>query len=231
MQNLLKSLPESVKQVIMATLPLAIVVILFVTVGRFGISKVSDLRSQITQGQVEQTILTQKLNLLQELSSVATQGTGFAIIALPSDNWSLTVISQLKILAGGNGVTLSSIKSGSATTNQLGLSEADISFTAEGARAQIIFFIKGIAEIAPITSVDKIRFAESTGTVKADITVKSYWAPLPKTIPAVDQPMTDLTSVEKQTLTQISSLTQPILNQTTPLVPSTGPGNPNPFGQ
>jgi hypothetical protein len=228
MQNLLKDVPENIKQAMAAAIPFLVVVVLFIVVGNFGISKVAGLRSQIALANSQQATLTQKLNILQSLSTVAAQGSIFTTAALPDSNPSLLISSQLKVLAGTTGVVILSIKSGTAGVDASGMSRADIAFTINGGRDQVISFLKGISSIAPVTLIDKISLTETSGVTKADISVKSYWASLPKTIPAVDQAITDLTADEKKVLGQVSSLLQPIFTQ---VVSATASANPNPFGQ
>lgn len=228
MNNLLKKLPEGVRQTLIASLPLTIVIILFLVVGNFGISKVLEVRDQIKIAQANEATISQKLNLLQTISGAAATGAISATAALPDSNPSLTVISQLKFIAAQSGVVLSSIKSSVGPLNSAGLTEADISFTADGASFQIFGFLDGTAQIAPITIVDKVKMVESAGAVRADINVKSFWAPLPKTIPNITQPITDLSANEKLTLTKINALIQPTFVQVTP---SQGGVNTTPFGQ
>jgi hypothetical protein len=228
MQNLLKGVPENVKQVLSAAVPFAIVVILFLMVGNFGISRVTDLRSQITEATSQKAALTQKLNILELLSVVVAQSGSLTTSALPDSNPSLLVSSQLKLLAGNAGMIISSMKSGAAGVDASGLSRVDISLTVTGARAQVIGFLKSIDGIAPVTLIDKIGLSETGGVTKADVSVKSYWAALPKTIPAIDQAITDLTADEKKVLTQIGDLFQPAFIQ---VASSSSSINPNPFGQ
>lgn len=229
MQNLLKGLPESVQQTISAGLPLAIVIILFVLVGEFGLPKVVEIRAEISSAENSQNTMTQKLKLLQTFSSTASLVTSAANAAVPPTDPSLEVIPQVRTVAAGSGIQLSSIKTSSGQANDSGLNQSVVSFTAEGTRQQIFSFIDGLTKVAPIIIVDKINISEAAGSDKADITADSYWADLPKTIPSIDAPISDLTPAEKGTLSSISNLTQPVF---TVLTPSGNTGaNPNPFGQ
>ena len=228
MENLIRGLPASVKQTLVAIMPLFVVTVLFVFVGNFGIGKISDLRGKITQAENDQATLTQKLGLLRTLSATAATSISAVTSALPDTNSSLSVISQLKSVALLNGVALTSIKSNIGPTSGSGLNEADVSFNADGTRAQLITFLDSISGISPITVLDKVKLLESAGTDRAGVNVKSFWVSLPKTIPAVTQPITDLSSAEKATLTKISGLIQPTFNQ---VAPSEGGINQNPFGQ
>src|SRR5947209_4536001 len=112
MNDFLKKTPESVKLALSSSLPLVIVIILFIIVGNFGISKISDLQSQITQAQNDQNVLKGKLNLLQNVSAEVAAGSDISIAALPDANPSLVVVSQLRILASQNGLIITGIKTG-----------------------------------------------------------------------------------------------------------------------
>jgi len=204
------------------------VVVLFIFVGNFGVSKVIGVRSQITSAQNSEATLTQKLNLLQTLSTTASAGAPVAASAVPDANPALSVISQLKTLALQNGVVITGIKSTSGVSASSGMSEAAISFAVDGAIPSVFDFLAGTATVAPIMVVDKITIAEALGSIKADVSVKSYWADFPKTIPSIDAPVTDLTAAEKKTLTTVTGLTQPAFTQVTASQEGT---NPNPFGQ
>ena len=226
--KLFKNLPESVRQTITAGFPLFLVIIFFIFVGKYGISKVTDIRSQIESAQSSEMVLTQKLSVLQTVSSMAESGARASSLAVPATNPSLIVVSQLRNLAAGNGVILSAIKSTTGASTASGLNQAIISFTVDGARPQVFSFLSGIDKIAPISLVDKIRITESGGGLRADIGVKSFWAEFPKTIPSVTTPISDLTPAEKETLTKILGLIQPSFTEVTA---AQGEANPNPFGQ
>ena len=228
MSNLTKGLPVSVKQTLIAALPLVIVAVLFALVGNFGISKVQDIGSQIKSAESDQAALNQKLSVLQTLSSLAASGTGPAVSALPDKNPALLAISQLKFIASEDGVTLSQLTAGGGVGGETGLSVTGISFSAEGTRSQIISFLTDTAKVAPLIVLSSFKISENGVEVKTDITAKSFWAGLPKTIPPVTQAISDLTDAEKETLARITNLTQPTFIQVTP---STGNINPSPFGQ
>ena len=227
MQNAFKSIPENIRQPFVAALPLLIALVLFLVVGKFGYSKVVEVRSKIAESQKIEKTLTQKLNLLQALAIDTLQKSGYATSAVPDANPSLSTISQLKMLAATNGVIISGIKSNLGTTDAGGLNESVVSFSLEGPKSQIFAFLTGLASFSPITIADRVKFSELAGVMKADLSVKSYWASFPKTIPSVTAPITDLTADEKARLAKVSALTQPVF---VTINPSTEV-NPNPFGQ
>lgn len=229
MQKLLDGIPASIRQGLFAVIPLVIVFILFISVGKFGIGKISDLRNEITEGNNTVATLTQKLNILQSISATVAQGSAQASVALPDTNPSLVVISQLKSLAVSNGLAVSGVKSATGPINPSGLGEASITFTVDGPRDAVFAMLAATANMAPIMVLDKVKISESAGALRADAVVKSFWAPLPRSIPAVTQPIKDLSQAERQILTDIQSLTQPAFTET--VTTEVSGVNTAPFGE
>jgi hypothetical protein len=222
-------MPESFRQTISACIPLLVVIILFAIVGKFGVTKVIEIRSKVTAAENTTATLTQKLNLLQTISSTVSLGAPLANSALPALNPSLAVSSQLKTLALQDGVLVSSVKSNAGGVSLSGLHEADLSFIADGTRQQVFKLIEDMATIAPVTVINEIRVSENAGALRAGVSAKSYWADLPKTIPAIDAPITDLSQDEKETLGKINALLQPQFTQIT--ASQSGGTNLSPFGE
>jgi len=222
-----KFITESARQTINSAVPLIIAVILLLVVGKFGISKISEVKNDINKTKVDQTILTQKLKLLQVLDKIVKTNGGVVFTALPDKNSSLIVISQLKLMAIKSGILVSGVKSSSALSVLPGINEAGITFSVFGSREKVFEFIKIISNIAPVSHVVKISLTEEIGGTRADLNVKTYWTDLPKNIPAIKTPITDLSTTERESLSRISTLIQP---EFTTLAPSTEI-NPIPFGE
>jgi len=228
MQKILESIPQNIKLIISSVLPLSIVLILFIIAVPFGISKISDIQTQIDTATRNKTILSQKLSLLQSLSATASQDSSTALSALPDSNTSLVAVSQIKNISSQNGISVSGIKAGSEIDDPSGASHVAVTFQATGSRAQIISFLKSIANMAPITLVDKIKINGIGGAEVADITIQSYWSAFPKNLPSLTTPITDLTPAEENVLSSISSLSQPTFLV---VPPSEGNGKTDPFSK
>ncbi len=217
---------ENVLIVIKAVLPFVVVIILFIVVGNFGFGKITEIRDQVAGAQNEQKTLTQKLDVLKNIQTLGAQSSNLVAAVLPDNNPSLSVVSQIKILAGNAGIILSQVKAGSPTVEASGLSAVSITFGANGPRAQVESFINTISSFAPISIVNRIKITESApGAATANITVKSFWAPFPTKIPPVTSAIVDLTPAEKQTLQNLGSLTQPIFTA----IQSSPGGRSDPF--
>jgi len=229
MNKFLDSVPENQKQIIKSVAPLVIVLILFLIVGKFGFAQISKIRSQIKSAEKSESILTDKLSILRSVAQTSATGANSVLFALPKSNPALQTISQLKVLASQNLVVLSDVKSTAGISSSSDLSSVNVSFVLTGTREQIISFIKGLDTIAPVTFVSKMDLSELAGVNVANVTTKTFYAPLPKTIPTVTQPITDLTPSEKDQLVKILGLTPPVFGEYT--VTTISEVNPNPFGQ
>lgn len=207
-------------------LPLLGTIILFVIVGQFGFGKIFEIRAQIGTAETNQKTLTQKLDILRNISGTGAQMSNFAVAALPDSNPSLAIMSQIKILAGSNLLAISELKVGSPVVDPTGVSMVGISFNLTGTMTQIESFVESVDNLAPISNVDKIKLSESaSGSALGVISVKSFFAPFPTKVPAITQAIPDLTVDEQTTLQNISKFTQPTFSE----VPAASAGKTDPF--
>lgn len=222
-----KNVPENLRKPISAFMPFAIVIILFIFVGNFGLSKIREIRGKISLAQRDQTVLTQKLQLLQTVGETVGVSVNAATAALPIENPALSVISQIKAAASENSVSISGLKSGTAIEAGPGISKVDLVFDAAGSREQILAFFKKIGSIAPITVVDRVRVNSSGGNMLANVSVRTFWAREPEKLPASTDPITNLTTDEQSVLDEVSALSAPTFVE----VPPAEGGKADPFVQ
>jgi hypothetical protein len=228
MTSIVENVPEGDKQILKSVAPLVIVLVLFIITGKFAITQITNVRNQISLAKKSQSVLSEKLKTLRSSAQISADGSGVALIALPKSNPSLQVISQLKMLASSNLALIEGLRSNVTESSTDEILHVTTSFSLVGPKDAIIAFVKGVDTIAPITFVEKMELVEDAGLSSATITTRTYFASLPKTIPTVTQPITDLTLSEKDLLTQLSKLSQSAID--TP-APSSGSGtNANPFG-
>lgn len=219
---------ENVIVFLKSILPLFVVLILFVLVGQFGFGKISDLRDQIGAAEISQGVLTQKLDILRNISVSGATQSNLATAALPDSNPLLSVMSQIKILSGSSGLSLTDLKAGSPSIDPSGLSSVTVSFNVAGSKDQIETFIKSIGSIAPLSVVEKVTIVQlDPSAAQGTINIKSFWAPFPTKVPAITQAISDLTPAEQQIMQSISNLKQPTFSS---LQPAQG-GKSNPFSQ
>lgn len=196
----------------------------FVTIRVISNQIASQRNKLLTQLKKEQ-ILEQKTELLRNLDTTLVTRADLTSFALPSQNSSFVTISQLKNLASENLISITNLKVG-AETKEGNISGADIGFDAEGPMESVLLFLKRIGEVAPIILIDKAQLNDTGGISRATLKVKVFWADLPKTLPAISEPLNDLTNEEKEILVKIIELSPPDFSILEPEVPRE---NSNPF--
>lgn len=202
------------------------IVLAFFLVGNLVYGKISELLLQNDVAQKMSTTLKNKLSSLQANQSQVSDLAQSLTNALPAANTSLETASQLKLIAAENVLTLQNFSSGQEVVDG-GIMHVDIVFDAEGQADSILNFLVATNTIAPINKVKRLKLTGGTngGPARANVLISSYWAQFPTKIPAVSDPLQDITPEEQTLLTQLTSLRQP---QFVELSPEAG-GKADPF--
>ncbi len=195
--------------VIRAVVPLLVIIVLFVFLGKIGFGKISEIRSQIASARHDQAVLTEKLDILRTVAVNGVQDSNIATNSLPDSNPTLLAMSQLKTLAAGSGLLLRSLKSSSVVTSEQQLNSVLLEFNITGTKSGIETFLSDIRTFSPISVLDSAKVTQSGDILMATITVRSFWAPFPSKLPSTIEEFSDLTPDEKETLANLSALTQP----------------------
>lgn len=225
----MKNIPEKYLVVINAVLPLIVIIVLFVILGKLAFRKISDIQNQIATAKHDKQVLTEKLDLFKSMAVSGVQDSNEVSASLPDTNPSLSVVSQLKRLALENGLLFNSVKSQSDQQQQDSeIKTVRLSFELFGGDTEIKNFLLTLNSIAPITVLNgaKITRVESGYSGKIDIT--AFWADFPKTRPASIEEYQDLTEDERNILSTIRTLRQPQFVNLPSVVEG---GKENPFSQ
>lgn len=212
----MKKVNADVKAIIKAVGPFVIAVFLFLWMVKFGFGKVSELRLKEAEAEKNNLILDQKLTILNQLDPTTISMSSTSVAALPAENPSLAVLSQLRVLASERGLALTNLKTGSEVLDKSGLKKVEVTFDIESSRGPILEFLATIKNFAPISLIDKVKINEAAGVARATITIKAFWSELPVALPPITQAMSDLTPDERLTLDSISTLTQPEFTEILP---------------
>lgn len=221
-------LTADLKTLLVATLPLLGTVLVAIFIFKFGLAKVSDIRSKVALSKKNETVLSQKLDLLTNISDNALAYSTLTSNALPQNNSALATISQIKRLAVQYAVSVSNIKTSTELSDRIGVKKMDITFDVNGPRPSVLSFLGGIKSFAPIVTLEKVKFSESGGVMRGEVAVKTYWADLPKKLPSLTDKISELTSAEISLLTELQGLVQPEFVEIPPAEGNTG--RTDPFG-
>ena len=226
MKNLdFKSLAKGGPQILIPAAVFLVMLGLTFLGGKFAYRQISSLRDKISQEKKSYNILSQKVAFLQEYREQLETGSDKSVFALPKANSSLVASSALKKLALGSGVFLSNIKTSAEVKDEDDLSRVDLTFEAEGGKEALFSFLTQIGNLAPIISIENVKITQSAGNYQAAVTSRTFFTPLPEKLPALTEPVKQLTDNEKKLVEEISKLSPPDFLEVAP----TTAGKENPF--
>ncbi len=219
--SLIRSISPNIKVMAIPVIVLAVVVTLFVYMINVGYSRITKQIEEYKTNQGIEGVLSGKLTLLKNVQSEVEDNTDTTILALPDRNPATWSISQLRQESIKNQVTMDSINVSNPASIEENLNTMDIDIHVVGEDiAKVLNFLMGLTTYAPISTIREAQMEKSQGGgLEASVKTSIYWSQLPLTLPAIDEPVNDLTSEEKQILNQISSLTRPTFTTLEPAAP------------
>ena len=189
---------------------------------RVGFKNAITKFKELQESQKKERILEEKLTTLNQLQNVILGKTEVSILALPSENPALLGISQLKSLANENTVFIHDNELGASVKFEEEITKAILSSTLDGEMNSIINFLKNIPSLAPLMNLDEIQIKTISGTsVRSEIKTAVFWSALPTKFSSITEPVSDLSSEERQILERISNLKIPSFTVVTPQAPGT----------
>lgn len=219
-------IPQKMKAMLLPLALLLAMIALSVIVFKVGVARISVQRADFRKAVKNETILAQKQQVLQTLESNILSYADAATIAMPDKNPSLIALSQLKTLAENNGLNLSEIKIGSKTSDKSGTFKTTILFEAEGALFQVLNYLVSIKSMAPLSVINRVDITQRGEVIRASVSLVVFWAPLPTKLPAISEPVRELSADETNLITELSNLEEPLFTEVLPAAPS---GRIDPF--
>lgn len=198
---------------------LGLFILLSAVIYKLAVSQIPLQRGKFSAQMRKEQTLKQKSELLRTLEKSILEQADLTSFALPNKNASFAVVSQLNKLAGENLVFITNLRIGGETKDG-NLSSSDLGFDVEGTVSSVLSFLKGVGNIAPITLIDKIQLNQTQDVARATVRVKTFWADFPSTLPAVSEPIEDLTKEEEEILVKVVNLTPPDFVNLEPQAPT-----------
>lgn len=212
-------IPASIRIILTPSLILLALIFLVVAMVKIGLPQIGKQSQALSNAEKNERILAQKEATLRDISGTVLSQAESASVALPEKNPALITLSQLRLLAGNSGVILKNIKVGTGA-EEASLFNVGISFDAEGPLSSVLDFLGSVKNISPITSVQRVKMTQIGSLLNAETSLKGYWSPFPKSLPALTEPITSLTSSDKDTLDKILALTPPTFSEVAPGEPT-----------
>lgn len=210
LESIKKGLPVgNIQIILLPLLSLMALLLLFVFSVKTGVSKIQVLQSNINSQKGVENTLRQKEDLLKSVEGSVSDQTAVVNSALPGKNPVLLTMYQVRSLGLDGLVRLSGSKVGTTGTKESSLDAIGMTFNIQGQIEDVLKSINKLKLITPLTVIDKVEFQIDGYNANADVSISSYWSPLPEKIPSLTQPVSDITQEEKDILSSLFSLTQP----------------------
>lgn len=217
--------------------------ILFVLIGVFLVflswffiipktKQVFEAKNAFSQEKNRLKQLQTKLADLESLNEFELQErTNLSLKAIPDKKNVIGVMSSLRTQAAEGGLAIESLSvspgelaaTGSAKAS---LGKLDFKLEIKGSLEKILDLFGKIQESLPLVSLKQVKIGLSADNATVELTLESYFLPLPQTLGTIDSPVPKLTSDEEKVLTQISKFSYlPAAS----FPPGTGRANPFSF--
>lgn len=203
-----------------------IILVLTLTLLLPRISQILKIRQTLAQEKVRLSKLTQKVADLEGLDEPELSAKADLMISsLPAEKDIPRIFATLKSLGSEAGVTLESIKVApgelstvSAQPRAKGPPVLSFEISAKGAMEAIKSFLGQVESTIPVMQTTDVSLTRTEGEVKADISLDTYFLPLPKTLGAVETPLVKITPNEELLYQEIARFTTPLTEGALPSV-------------
>lgn len=212
------------------TPPLVVLIVIFVfslTLGQFMFDKMTEIRTNITNLEELNKKLDAKKDLLASAPETdLSKHSKTVVAAIPSDDFSLLLLSTMRALANNSNVLVSGFKLDSKG-GEKGTNLAELNIATQGNLQGTLAFLNEIKKTSPLMRIGKIGFSIKEGSkVTTNLAINTVWKPLPSTIAKTESNIETLRASEIDLLTKLGELKRPQGLNYSVLAPQ---GRENPF--
>lgn len=199
-------------------------------VGAYFVNQFTTLSESQAKLTDEIAVLTQRKTVLESVNNVTSDNTSRAQLALPIENNSLTLLSQIRTIATELGLVIKNLDLVAQPASGPSLAQSTLNFDVDGTSVSIMKFIFELKKVAPVMSVDTLSMVASSGNAGASaiVSVRSPWAPIPTKLPALSEAIVSLSPQETELSSELASYRYPFTTESV-ATGSGGTGRANPF--
>lgn len=212
--------PKDLKPLALPVFLILVIIALFFVGYKTLWGRIADERAKLNTARKNEATLVQKRDLLSQVGSEISPYIDAATISIPEKNSSLLMISQLRQVVSQNVLEATDIAVSSPNSAEKGMSRVQLQFQVDGDLNQLISFINQFQNVAPIPQVEQVSITNVGGTSRAEVSLNVYFAPFPEQLPPLTEPVSELTSEERELLDILSQLQLPPLLGVSPSGPT-----------
>lgn len=172
-------------------------------------NQIQILKTKVTAAEKTTNILQDKVDTLSEFRKIVTNETVNSLnAALPETNSALLMLSHVKTLAQKHSLVFSNLDV-TTPSQEENLFKVELKFDLDGSFEQVISFLRDLKFYAPINNVQDVEFVSGTDISRSTVSVVVYFAEYPSKLPALTEPITNLTPNEMEILRTLEGLIIP----------------------
>jgi len=219
------------KPLVISLLVMFLIILLatFTTINLFH--RISSLQSQINSAESQRNSLQKKVNNLRQaqIEIASSNATDVVAMALPAQNPSLLILSQIRTQIFENQLSLIEAKVDKLDSAGKVLLPLRINLSVEGKYNNLSVFLDQLPQLLPLLQIESLEVRVRNERYQAELNLRSYWSPFPETLPALTQAINPISASEKDTIQRLSEFTMPSTLNYTTLEPSAPETRSNPF--
>ncbi|MBN1168783.1 hypothetical protein JXA63_02735 [Candidatus Woesebacteria bacterium] len=173
-----------------------------------GFSQINKQMTKLQNINDKEDMLNTKLNILRNIQEGLLEYSNASLIAVPDKNPAVWSVSSLRQSIYENDLTLTKVQARANASNK-NLFNVTIELELKGSLRDLVVFADSLDKQAPIVKKRSMEISREGGKYTADIELSTYWAELPKKIPAINEPITSLSVKELEILVDIKNLLRP----------------------
>jgi len=203
----------NIKVLALPIITIAAVVIMLILVFPGFMMRFKEKMAEYKTVQSQEVALSAKLESLRKISVDLLDPDDITVVAFPSKDPSIWVVSQVRKLSNEYKIIISDM-SVDRNEKDENFYSANISVEIEANEFPgLLSFLKDLTDILPVTSIENVSVNRNQGLAgdiySGELRAAYYWYDFPSTLPPMEEPVDELTEKDMQLLGMISSFKQP----------------------
>ena len=177
---------------------------------------------------LESTVITlqEKVDILREIEGIILSHADTSVVAVPQDNSTLIMLTHLSSVANEKLVQIINKKTQSQQIGEEGLASAKININTTSDFNSILDYLMNLDDLAPLSTIDEVDMSKNGENTSGNLALSVYWGDFPTRIPAITEPIINLTAEEEDLINRLAKLKRPDFIE---LVPTAPTNRENPF--
>ncbi len=203
--------------------PIVVILSVFLVFVFFLPGNISKINKKIEDYKLEQSkekVLNEKLESLRKISPDQIDPEDITVIALPSKNPPIWVISQARNLSKELDIEINEITSEKDEKSEnLKASILKIEISSDD-YTKILSFLNSLVKILPLSFLSSLDLTyEDLGVYNVSLNLFSYWSDFPENLPPIDKPINELTDDDLNMIKSLSDYKKPLFIELSPQEP------------